>query len=124
MLLLLLLLNQVHVIACPPSSPKCSHRNLTIPKQVSVHRYGLHSTPGTLPFTFYPAMPGNSTACPHEKWHWQRPLMAARMGPAATDACFAGAASVACPVTTLAQVFREQQLGRVDLLKVGGRVGG
>lgn len=90
------------------------------PPQVTVHRCGLHSAPGPLPFTFYPAMPGNSTARPDEKWAGQRLAMAARMGAAAADARFAGAAAVQCPVTTLAQVVREQGLPRIDLLKVGG----
>ncbi|KAL4436583.1 hypothetical protein ABPG75_003722 [Micractinium tetrahymenae] len=86
--------------------------------KVMVLRLGLHSAPGSLDFTFYPAMPGNSTAAPAEKWEHQRPAMAALMGSAAADACFQGAASIQCPVTTLAQFAREQRLQRIDLLKV------
>lgn len=56
-------------------------------------RCGLHSAPGCLRFTFYPAMPGNSTAAPAEKWEHQRPAMAALMGSAMADACFQGAAT-------------------------------
>lgn len=66
-------------------SPPCH------PVQVTVHRRALHSAPGMLPLTFYPRMPGNSTARPGEKWGWQRPRMAARMGRGAADACFQGA---------------------------------
>lgn len=61
--------------------------------QATVLRCSLHSAPGSLPFTFYPAMPGNSTAAPAEKWEHQRPAMAALMGPAAADSCFQGAAT-------------------------------
>lgn len=63
--------------------------------QVYVHRCGLHSQPGRLPFTFYPAMPGNSTACPQEKWEVQRPAMAAAVGEDAADRRFQGAARCA-----------------------------
>lgn len=61
------------------------------PLQVCVHRCGLHSQPGTLSFTFYPAMPGNSTTLPGEKWDNQRPVMAASMGQALADRAFEGA---------------------------------
>ena len=60
--------------------------------QVTVLRCGLHSAPGTLPFTFYPAMPGNSTAAPREKWEHQRASMVASMGAAAAERRFQGAA--------------------------------
>lgn len=65
------------------------NRHLAV--QVCVHRCGLHSQPGCLPFTFYPAMPGNSTACPDEKWQVQRPAMAAAVGQEAADRRFEGA---------------------------------
>jgi hypothetical protein len=61
------------------------------PLQVCVHRCGLHSQPGTLSFTFYPAMPGNSTTLPREKWDNQRPVMAASMGQTLADRAFEGA---------------------------------
>ncbi len=60
-----------------------------------MYRCGLHSQPGRLPFTFYPAMPGNSTACPQEKWEVQRPVMAAAVGEEAADRRFQGAARCA-----------------------------
>jgi hypothetical protein len=63
-------------------------------------------------------MPGNSTARPAEKWVVQRRAMAATMGQAAADRCFQGASRVECPVTTLAQLARDHQLERIDLLKV------
>jgi hypothetical protein len=44
-----------------------------------------------MPFTFYPAMPGNSTSAPEEKWAVQRDAMAALMGQHAADMCFQGA---------------------------------
>ena len=88
------------------------------PLQVTVLQCGLHSRPGLLPLTYYPAMPGNSTARSAEKWAVQRPAMAAPMGQAAADHCFQGASRVECPVITLAQLARDQQLERIDLLKV------
>lgn len=90
--------------------------------QVTILRCGLHSRPGLLPLTYYPVMPGNSTARPGEKWAEQRPAMVAAMGQAAANRCFQGATRVDCPVTTLAQVAREHQLQRIDLLKVCGCV--
>lgn len=80
---------------CNPAQARLPARPAACPPalllQATVLRCGLHSVPGSLPFTFYPAMPGNSTAAPAEKWEHQRPAMAALMGPAAADACFRGA---------------------------------
>lgn len=56
-----------------------------------MHRCGLHAQPGHLPFTFYPAMPGNSTTRPQEKWEVQRRAMAAAVGREAADRRFQGA---------------------------------
>lgn len=89
----------------------------TLP-QVTVLNCGLHSRPGLLALTYYPTMPGNSTARPGEKWAAQRPAMAAAMGQAAADRCFQGASRVECPVITLGQLVRDRQLERIDLLKV------
>lgn len=63
--------------------------------QVQVHRCGLHALPGHLPFTFYPAMPGNSTIRPQEKWEVQRRAMAAAVGRKAADRRFHGASRCA-----------------------------
>lgn len=59
---------------------------------MTVIRCGLHSHPSpSLPFTYYPAMPGNSTFAAADKWEVQRPRMAALMGQAAADRCFQSA---------------------------------
>lgn len=74
----------------------------------------LHSHPGPLTLTYYPAMPGNSTAKPGEKWVHQRQHMA----PGAAVSAFEGAVAVECQATTLAAFAREQGLRAIDLLKV------
>lgn len=60
-------------------------------------------------FTFFPNMPGNSTAALAEKAQ----LQAGRM-PAAR---FANQHTAQCPVVTLSEVMRQEALQRVDLLK-------
>lgn len=75
-------------IAMPGTASMPANR---LPAQVRVHRCGLHSQAGCLPFTLYPAMPGNSTAYPREKWEVQRPAMAAAVGQEAADRRFQGA---------------------------------
>lgn len=82
--------------------------------QVRVVPCALASHPGPLRLTFYPAMPGNSTARPAEKWAAQRRHMA----PGAAERAFQGAAEVECPATTLSAFVAEQQLEAIDLLKV------
>jgi Methyltransferase FkbM domain len=61
-------------------------------------------------FTYYPHMPGNSTARPGEKAR----LQAAQM-PAAR---FADQQTCSCPVITISDLISQEQLRRVDLLKV------
>lgn len=75
-------------IAMPGTASMPANR---LPAQVHVHRCGLHSQAGCLPFTLYPTMPGNSTAYPREKWEVQRPAMAAAVGQEAADRRFQGA---------------------------------
>eukprot|EP00887_Chlorella_sp_A99_P007448 scaffold2.g7448.t1 len=70
---------------------------------------GLHAEEGSLPFTFYPRMPGNTTAKPTEKWEHQLPAMAAGLADAASaEAWFAGVRTLACPVTTLGAFLARQ----------------
>ena len=97
-----------HVYAFEPLAPLAglAERNLAasgLAGRVTVVRAGLGATAGTRRFTFFPHMPGNSTAHPREKWVLQGPAM--RAGASA----FEGAATVDCTVTTLAAFVRERQ---------------
>lgn len=65
---------------------------------------------GSRTFTYYPQMPGNSTALPGEKAQ----LQAARM-PAAR---FADQQTWSCPVISVGRIILQEELRRVDLLKV------
>lgn len=94
-------------------------RNLSahgVEGSVRLAREGLHSDPSVrrLPFTFYPALPGNSTAAPEEKYRRHRRHLA----PAAAAAALSRAQRVDCAVATLAQVAAREGLRRIDLLKV------
>ncbi|GAB4815972.1 hypothetical protein N2152v2_003018 [Parachlorella kessleri] len=81
---------------------------------VTVIPQALYSYCNSLPITYYPSMPGNSTAKPAEKWAHQRP----HMTPAAATGAFQGAQEMPCQATTLAAFVREQGLQFIDLLKV------
>ena len=63
-------------------------------------------------FTFYPAMPGNSTAHPLEKRQLQADCMEAFR--------FQSAQLFDCQVETLSHVMQQQGLHHIDLLKVWG----
>lgn len=88
-----------------------AHRLL---RQVHIVSAALHSHPGLLRLTYYPKMPGNSTAKPEEKWLHQRRAMTEE---AAVHA-FRSAKPFDCAATTLAAFVEEQGLERIDLLKV------
>ena len=71
---------------------------------------GLSAAAGECEITYYPRMPGNSTAYAEEK-------RAAQAG-AQSPSFFKGAERVRCPMRPLAQLVRGHGIGRIDLLKV------
>lgn len=97
----------------PGSIPNCLPARCP-PRQVHIVPAALHFRPGLLRLTYYPKMPGNSTAKPEEKWLHQRRAMTEE---AAVHA-FCSAEPFDCAATTLAAFVEQQGLERIDLLKV------
>eukprot|EP00899_Mesostigma_viride_P000736 jgi/Mesvir1/10663/Mv13752-RA.1 len=64
----------------------------------------------SLPFTYYPHMPGNSTAYPLEKLQLQ--------GHRQHPHFYHQARQITCPMRTISQVLEESNIETVDLLKV------
>ena len=78
--------------------------------QVHILPVGLGRETGQRVFTYYPRMPGNSTARPQEKVA----LQSGSMRPS----FFQDAQQVTCEVLTLDDVMTEHGIQRIDLLKV------
>lgn len=81
---------------------------------------GLSSAPGTLPLTYFPNFPGNSTLFPREK-EQLREWIVRRFGREAADELFGGAVLVDVELRRLSDVLREEEEGgdkMIDLLKV------
>lgn len=102
-----------------PSNAVCFEQNILIHEAssgVELYRCGLtddvQARKGTLDFTYYPNMPGNSTAHPDEKVALQKDSM--------RQDFFVGAQVVSCPVSTLTALLDEFHPGltKIDLVKV------
>jgi len=79
-------------------------------RQITPHRLAVGSTREEVFFTYYPNMPGNSTRWPDEKEELQKGKM--------SQSKFDGAVKVKVCVDTLSDIFAEENIERVDLLKV------
>eukprot|EP00040_Diaphanoeca_grandis_P019633 m.103822 g.103822 ORF g.103822 m.103822 type:complete len:298 (+) comp27519_c0_seq2:172-1065(+) len=77
---------------------------------VKPHQIALGARDEHVDFTYYPNMPGNSTRWPEEKETLQRDKM--------SDSKFEGAVQVSVHVRTLSDVFADERIARVNLLKV------
>jgi FkbM family methyltransferase len=83
---------------------------------VELHRCGLtdevRARKGSMDFTFYPNMPGNSTAYPDEKLALQKNSMKPEF--------FAGSEVVSCRVSTLTALLDEfhPDISKIDLVKI------
>lgn len=69
-----------------------------------------NGTAGSVSFTYYPGMPGNSTALPAEKLQLQ--------STSVTGKHWQGASVWTCPVKTLTGVSQRLGITHIDLLKV------
>ncbi len=92
------------------SSPDWKRVITVITSQVHVFDVGAGSKSEEQQFTWYPRMPGNSTANPVEK----QKLQGSHMDPT----CFEGACCYTCRVEPLEMILEREGLDHVDLLKV------
>ncbi|KAM7216734.1 Methyltransferase sdnD [Rhypophila decipiens] len=114
------------ILAFEPA-PECFNvltRNLALNSWslpgVTALQLGLSSKAGTLPLTYFPNLPGNSTLLPEEKKKLYEEAVRKR-GKETADARFGGAVKVDVKLERLSDVLREQYpdgLDKIDLLKV------
>lgn len=120
---------QAKILAFEPA-PACYDvlsRNLALNDSLSGVRAlqcGLSSSAGTLPLTYFPNLPGNSTLVPEEKNKLYEEAVRKR-GKETADERFGGAVKVDVELKRLSDVLREyypdkpdQGLEKIDLLKV------
>ncbi|KAK4210603.1 methyltransferase sdnD [Rhypophila decipiens] len=114
------------ILAFEPA-PECFNvltRNLALNSWslpgVTALQLGLSSKAGTLPLTYFPNLPGNSTLLPEEKNKLYEEAVRKR-GKETADARFGGAVKVDVKLERLSDVLREQYPDgpdKIDLLKV------
>ena len=114
--------SRVHkYIAVEPleSNAACFKKNIMIHRMhdgVELHLCGLtnedNARTGSMDFTYYPNLPGNSTACPEEKERLQKNSMKPEL--------FLGSEVVTCPVSTLTSLLEtfHKDIDKIDLIKV------
>lgn len=78
--------------------------------QVQVIPKAVGAKLGELQIRVYPNMPGNSTCHVQEKMDLQGEMM--------QESFFADAQDSVCPVTTISQLIKDNDLSHIDLLKV------